>query len=101
MERLVVYRRAGKMGDEFFIPLDNLPMNLSIIPSKETPKAYAGGAVLNGKIFVHQWIAKSLVKEIEGKLYCPTWIFKHSNITERICGDYYEKEFEVRDFPQD
>lgn len=95
MEKTIVYRRDGKFGNEFFIALENL----RIIQCKETEKAYACGSFNTVEQYVDGWIAKSLCKEIEGKMYCPTWVLKWTNITKRIVDDYYHEEFEVKEFP--
>ena len=97
MERTLIYKRPGKFNKpEFFIALDEL----HIIKSKETTKAYACGSWDGYKNYVDGWIAKSLCQVINGKIYAPTWaIDRWTDLTHRICKDYYNKEFDVRDFP--
>lgn len=97
MEKTLIYRRDGKFGNEFFISLDNL----NIIKCKETEKAYACGSFNTAEEYVDGWIAKSLCKEIEGKIYCPTWVLKWTGLTNRIINDYYHNEFEVREWPKE
>ena len=94
MEKTIVYRRDGKFGNEFFIALENL----RIIQCKETPKAYACGSFNTKEQYIDGWIAKSLCKEIDGKICCPTWVLKWTRLTERIIKDYYHEEFDVREF---
>ena len=97
MEKILIYKRPGKFNKpEFFICLDEL----YIIKSRETPKAYACGSWDGNKNYVDGWIAKSLCQVINGKIYAPTWtVDKWTELTYRICRDYYNREFDVRDFP--
>ena len=98
MEKIIVYKRAGKFNKpEFLIGLDNF----NIIKSKETPKAYAIGEWIDWQksFFVDCWVAKSMCVEIEGKMFCPSWMLdKYCNMTNKIVNDYYGEEFEVREF---
>lgn len=100
MEKTLVYKREGKFGKpEFLIGLDNF----SVIKSKETPKAYAIGTWLDWKksFYVDCWVAKSMCVEIEGKIFVPTWMLdKLCDMTRHINNDYYNREFEVKDFSE-
>ena len=98
MEETLIYKRPGKFNKpEFFVALKDL----SVLKSRETPKAYAIGTFVNNRAFVDAWIAKSLCKTINGEIYVPTWTLdKVSNITYRIYKDSWcNEEFDVREFP--
>lgn len=100
MEKTLVYKREGKFGKpEFLIGLDNF----HVIKSKETPKAYAIGEWIDWKksFYVDCWIAKSMCVEIEGKFFIPSWMLdKYCDMTRRINNDYYNREYEIKDFPR-
>lgn len=100
MERTLVYKRDGKFNrPEYLIRLDNF----NVVKSKETPKAYAIGTWIDWKksYYIDCWVAKSMCVDINGKIFVPTWILdKYCDMTRRINNDYYNREYDVRDFSE-
>ena len=106
MAKTIVYKRNGKFGPEFLIPVNYFP----ILEKKETPKAlccgeYNGFTYKNGDpvVYVYGWIPKSQIVEIKGEGFSPSWItdnwkVSHLMMTERIFKDAWKhEEFEVKD----
>lgn len=97
MVKKIAYERVGKFGkSEYLIPLKYL----NLIAKKETEKSYACGEFegvnKNGdpKYTVFGWVPKSMLVEIEGEKFVPTWIidqwnWTHLQYTQWINEDYW------------
>ena len=84
MEKITAYKRAGKFGDEYLIPLKCL----ELLRKKETEKAYCCGEYTgytykdgNPQIHIFGYVPKSMLVKVGEEFFVPTWIIDKWNYT--------------------
>lgn len=100
MEKITAYKRAGKFGDEYLIPLKCL----ELLRKKETEKAYCCGEYTgytykdgNPQVHIFGYVPKSMLVKVGEEFFVPTWIidkwnYTHLQFTKWIIEDSWKKE---------